>query len=125
MNDCVRRDRSIARLLRNSARLALSALLVLAVVNTPAMADGNGNPDRGGGGHGGGGGGSRGGGGGGHGGGGHGGGGRGEGGYRGGRGGYGGWGGGYYPGPAVVFGSPYYCTPPLVYAPDYGYDYCE
>jgi hypothetical protein len=125
MNDLERRDRPIARFLRNSARLTLSALLVLCVVNTPALADGNGDPARGGG-HGGGGGGGARGGGGGHGGGHGGGGGRGGGGgYRGGRGGYGGWGGGYYPGPAVVFGSPYYCTPPLVYAPDYGYDYCE
>jgi hypothetical protein len=44
-----------------------------------------------------------------HGGGGHGG--------RGGGGGYrgGGWGGGYYPGPAIVYGDPYYCAPPLVW----------
>jgi len=26
-----------------------------------------------------------------------------------------GWGGGYYPGPAIGYGGPYYCTPPLVW----------
>ena len=40
----------------------------------------------------------------------HGGGGYRGGGYRG-----GGWGGGYYPGPAIVYGNPYYCTPPLIW----------
>jgi len=43
---------------------------------------------------------------------------------RGGRGG-GGWGGGYYPAPPVIYGSPSDCIPPLIYAPAYGYGYCE
>jgi hypothetical protein len=121
MSNPVRGDRSVARHFRKFSQLALSAMLVLSAVTVPAMA--NGEPDRGGGGGGHAGGGGHGGGGGR--GGGHGGD-HGGGGYRGGRGrGDGGWGGGYYPGPAVVFGSPYYCTPPLVYAPDYGYNYCE
>jgi len=112
MTSLVRGNPSKTRILRGFARLGFSALLVLSAFSTPAMAGPHGG---GGGGHGGGGGGGHGGGGGRGGGGGN----------RGGRGGYGGWGGGYYPGPAVVFGSPYYCTPPLIYAPDYGYDYCE
>jgi hypothetical protein len=119
--------------------LALSACLALSGFAGSALAQHGG----GGGGHGGGGGGYHGGGGGYHGGGGgyhgggggyHGGGGgyHGGGGYRGGgRGGYGGWGGGYYPGDALIFGSPYYCTPPLVYGRGvyergyYGDDYCN
>lgn len=41
-------------------------------------------------------------------------------------GGWGGWNGGYYPGPALIYGSPYYCRPPLIYVPyDDGYGYCE
>lgn len=112
----VRGDPPARRALSRLARLGCAALLVVCTVYTPAMAEpsGRGGGHGGGGGHSGGahGGGQRGGGGGG-------------GGHRGGRGGYGGWGGGYYPGPAVVFGSPYYCEPPLVYVPDYGYNYCE
>jgi len=93
--------------------LGLAAWLALSACVTPALAD-----QHGGGGHGGGGGGAgRGGGGVRH--------GRDGGGHRGGRGGYGGWGGGYYPGPAVIYGAPFYCEPPLVYAPYSGYDYCE
>ena len=42
-----------------------------------------------------------------------------------GRGGYGGWDGGYYPGPVIIYGSPFYCEPPLIYAPYGGRDYCE
>ncbi len=42
-----------------------------------------------------------------------------------GRGAYGGWDGGYYPGPVIIYGSPFYCEPPLIYAPYGGRDYCE
>jgi hypothetical protein len=116
--------------------LALSACLALSGFAGSAIAQHGGGGGGGGHGGGGGGGGHAGGGGGGfHGGGGgggfHGGGGDRGGGYRGGgRGGYGGWGGGYYPGGALIFGSPYYCTPPLVYGRGayergyYGDDYC-
>jgi hypothetical protein len=37
------------------------------------------------------------------------------GGFRGGGFGFGGWNGGYFDAPPVVFGSPYYCSPPLIY----------
>ncbi len=40
--------------------------------------------------------------------------------YRGGGRGYNGWGGGYYPGPPIVYGSPFYCPPTLIYNP-WGY----
>jgi hypothetical protein len=67
--------------------LALSALLAVGAVSTSAIAAPHGG---GGGGHGGGGG---------------------RGGYRG----NGGWGGGYYPDGPLIYGSPYYCTPPLIW----------
>jgi hypothetical protein len=97
-------------------RGALAALLLTASLSDTAMAQGHG------GGHGGGGGGGHAGGGGGGGGYRRGGVSRGGGGYRGGGGGYRGghygggyYGGGYYPGPAAVYGDPYYCTPPLIW----------
>ena len=49
---------------------------------------------------------------------------RGNGGGYGGRGG-GGWGGGYYPASPLIYGEPYYCPPVLIYAPGYGYGYCD
>jgi len=89
------------RPIRLYAGLGLSALLMLSAVAGSAEGRGGGG-----------------------GGGGHGGGGRGGGGHGGGRGG-GGWGGGYYPAPPVIYGSPSDCIPPLIYAPAYGYGYCE
>ena len=118
----IRGDPSIRRTLRLCAGLGLSALLVLSAFNGPAMARSHGG---GAGGHSGGGGHSNGGGGERNGGGGHDNGGagrRGDGRYGGG---YGGWNGGYYPEPALIYGSPYYCAPPLLYVPDDGYGYCE
>jgi len=98
------------------ATVGIAAALALSALSGSAHAAPHGG---GGGGHGGGGG--RGGGG--HSGGGYGGG-RGGGGY-GGRGGGYGWGGGYYGGSPLIYGSPYYCTPALIYAPGYGYGYCD
>lgn len=100
--------------LRRASILGLSGLFVLAACASPALAQrghghGGGGGQRGGG-HAQGGGGRNGG----YGGEGHG----------GGRG-YGGWGGGYYPGPALIYGSPYYCTPALIYLPGPDYDACE
>jgi len=101
--------------------IASSAIILFAALAGSTEAASHGGGSHGGGGHGGGGhgGGGHGGvgghfGGGGHGGGYHGGGygGRGH----GGRGWNGrGWGGGYYPDPALEYGDPYYCTPPLVW----------
>ena len=122
---CARASRStFSPSAKRLAVLAVAALLGLATAIDCADAvprgGGGGQAGGGGGGHAMGGGGARGGGGGGHasvGRGASGGGYRGEG-YRGGgdRGGRGDWNGGYYPGPALVYGSPYYCEPPLVYS---------
>jgi uncharacterized membrane protein len=91
------------------AGLALAAIAALAPFDLANAQRGGG----GGGSHGGGGGHS--GGGGFHGGGGSNGGGFRGGGSRGGGFGYGGWNGGYYDAPPIVFGSPYFCSPPLIY----------
>jgi hypothetical protein len=38
--------------------------------------------------------------------------------------GFGGWTGGHYRAPVLIYGSPYYCTPPLIYTP-FPYNGCE
>jgi hypothetical protein len=83
---------------RLSAGLALTSLLLLGMLAEPSAAlarGGGGRGGRGGGGH--------------------------SEGPRGGRGGggYGGWGGG------IIVGSPYYCAPPLIYAPYLPYGSCQ
>ena len=86
--------------LRIAVSIALSAILVFGATAGSVSAAGRGGGGHGGGGHASGGG--------------HGGGARG-----------GGWGGGYYPVPPIVYGSPYYCAPPLVWTLLTGNGYCN